>query len=116
VVAEVTRRLREIKRHEGAAELLREAQQLESAVECAMEGECWSKARELAQGAPGLEDRVERNYQAFLSGQGNTEGLLELGHTNAALDVLAKAKDWKRLWEMANKVCNIKTITSLILK
>jgi intraflagellar transport protein 172 len=103
VVAEVTRRLREIKRHEGAAELLREAQQLESAVECAMEGECWSKARELAQGAPGLEERVERSYQTFLSGQGNTDGLLELGATNAALDVLAKAKDWNRLWEMANK-------------
>jgi intraflagellar transport protein 172 len=103
VVAEVSRRLREVKRYEAAAEILREAQQLDAAVECAMEGECWEKARELAMGARMLEDRVEAAFQTYLSGQGNTEGLLELGHTHAALDVLAKGKEWERLWEMAAK-------------
>jgi intraflagellar transport protein 172 len=103
VVAEVVKRLKEVKRHEAAAELLREAQQVEAAVACAVEGECWEKAREVAQGARELEASVEASYQTFLSGQGNTEGLLELGHTSAALDVLAKAKDWDRLWEMAAK-------------
>eukprot|EP00618_Florenciella_parvula_P017071 CAMPEP_0119543784 /NCGR_PEP_ID=MMETSP1344-20130328/54343_1 /TAXON_ID=236787 /ORGANISM="Florenciella parvula, Strain CCMP2471" /LENGTH=1740 /DNA_ID=CAMNT_0007588171 /DNA_START=113 /DNA_END=5335 /DNA_ORIENTATION=- len=103
VVMEVTRRLREVRRHEAAAEILREAQQLESAVECAMQGECWEKARELAQGQRALEDRVEKAYQSFLVNAENTDGLLELGHTDAALDVLAKGKEWDRLWEMTTK-------------
>lgn len=103
VVAQVVARLKEVGRFEGAAELLRETQQLEAAVACAVEGERWEKARELAQGEASLEASVEASYQTFLSGEGNTEGLLELGHTSAALDVLAKAKDWDRLWEMAAK-------------
>ena len=100
-VAEVTRRLREVGRHAEAAELLREADELEAAVACAMEGEAWAKARELAQGHRALEERVEQAYRGALTQASDTDGLLELGHTNAALDVLAERKDWDRLWEMA---------------
>ena len=69
----------------------------------AMQGECWEKAKELAHGQRALEDRVERAYQSFLVNAENTDGLLELGHTDAALDVLAKGKEWDRLWEMTVK-------------
>jgi intraflagellar transport protein 172 len=103
VVAEVTQRLMAVNRHEGAAEILREAEQLEAAVECAMKGDCWEKAKELAQGQRYLEERVDKAYQTYLVDLQNTEGLLELGHTNAALDVLAKGKEWDRLWDMAAK-------------
>merc|ERR1719231_779170 len=102
-VAEVTRRLREVGRHAAAAELLREADELEAAVACAMEGEAWAKARELAQGHRVLEERVEAAYRGALQQASDTDGLLELRHTNAALDVLAERKDWERLWEMATR-------------
>lgn len=104
VVGEVARRLKEVGRHAGAAELLREAQQLDAAVDCAVEGECWAKARELASGSRPLEAKVERAYQAFLAAEGKTGELLERGHTNTALDVLAKAREWTKLWETATKV------------
>jgi len=103
VVLEVTRRLKDLRRHATAAELLREADDLEAAVDCAVEGQCWDKARELAQGRPRLEESVEKAYQGYLVNASNTDGLLELGHTNAALDVLAKSREWDRLWDMAGK-------------
>ena len=43
IVADVSRRLREIGRHETAAELLRESNDLRGAIECAIEGRCWAK-------------------------------------------------------------------------
>lgn len=103
VVREVTSRLAEIGRHGAAAETLREAQDLDGAVAVALQGQCWDQARELAQGQPSLEDKVERVYQSHLVSANNTDGLLELGHTNAALDVLARGKEWDRLWDMAAK-------------
>ena len=68
-----------------------------------MEGEAWPKARELAQGHRVLEERVEAAYRGALTQASDTDGLLELGHTSAALDVLAQRKDWERLWEMASR-------------
>merc|ERR1712054_652364 len=87
----------------SAAEILREADQLEAAVDCAIEGDCWDKARELAHGHPKLEEVVEKNFQSHLVSRNNTQGLIELGHTNAALDVLAKSEEWDKLWDMAAK-------------
>lgn len=41
-------------------------------------------------GTPNLRQRVEETYQQFLVSNGNTSELVGLGHTDAALDVLAK--------------------------
>ena len=103
IVTNVTLKLREIGRHEAASELLRELNDIDGAVRCAMEGRCWAKARELAIGSSTLEAEVDAAYQSALRSAEDTDGLLELGHRTAALDVLADRKEWDRLWQMADR-------------
>ena len=50
-----------------------------------------------------LTDRVESAFSGYMVKAENTSGLMEMGHTDAALDVLAQRGDWDRLWETAAK-------------
>ena len=99
IVADVSRRLREIGRHETAAELLRESNDLRGAIECAIEGRCWAKARELAIGSSEFEAEVDLAYQAALRSAEDTDGLFELGHRAAAMDILVERREWDKLWQ-----------------
>ncbi|CAM9795585.1 unnamed protein product [Chrysoparadoxa australica] len=102
---QVSRRLCEISKVDAAAHMLREAGQADEAIEVAMKGNAWDTARELAkaEGRPDVQQQVERAYERHLvKGQASDE-LLELGQTNAALDILAQRGDWDRLWEMGEK-------------
>jgi intraflagellar transport protein 172 len=103
VVRLVSERLVEVSKHESAAEILREADQLDDAVSVAISGQAWGKARELAGGNKSLSTRVESAFKGFMVKGGDTSGLMEMGHSSAALDVLAQRGDWNRLWETASK-------------
>ncbi len=103
VVRGVSSRLVEIKKFESAAELLREADLLDDAVSVAIGGQAWEKARELASNNRMLRERVENAFQGHMVKAEDTSGLMEMGHTSAALDVLAQRGDWDRLWDTAAK-------------
>ncbi|CAN0169675.1 unnamed protein product, partial [Ectocarpus fasciculatus] len=103
VVREVSRRLADMGRHEAAAEVLRAADQPEEAVAVAVAGGSWEKARESARGHVQLAEKVESAYQQHLMRGEATEELLQMGQTNAALDILAQKGEWDRLWESAAK-------------
>mmetsp|Transcript_22613 Transcript_22613/g.70776 ORF Transcript_22613/g.70776 Transcript_22613/m.70776 type:complete len:1626 (+) Transcript_22613:579-5456(+) len=103
VFRDVTARLREIGSYELAAELLYEQNRRDEGVLCALEGECWSKAREIAKGIPTLESKVEDACRAArLRAEGSDSALL-LGGDMTALDALAKRKEWKSLWLLADR-------------
>ena len=103
VARDVSGRLVEIKKIESAAELLREIGCLDEAVTVAIGGQAWNFARELSSGNRSLTDRVESAYRASAQKSGDTSGLMEMGHTSAALDVLAQRGDWDKLWKTAEK-------------
>ncbi|CAN0111442.1 unnamed protein product, partial [Ectocarpus sp. 12 AP-2014] len=103
VVREVSRRLADMGRHEAAAEVLRAADQPEEAVAVAVAGGAWEKARESARGHGQLAEKVESAYQQHLMRGEAAEELLQMGQTNAALDILAQKGEWDRLWESAAK-------------
>jgi hypothetical protein len=58
VVREVAHRLAEVQRHAVAADLLKDALQVEEAVEVAMAGSAWDKARDVANGNSKLSEQV----------------------------------------------------------
>ncbi|CAM9289225.1 unnamed protein product, partial [Laminaria digitata] len=103
VVREVSGRLADLGRHEAAAEVLRAADQPAEAVAVAVAGGAWEKARESARGHGQLAEKVESAYQQHLMRGEATEELLQMGQTNAALDILAQKGEWNRLWESAAK-------------
>ena len=103
VVRLVSERLVDVNKHESAAELLREADLLDDAVRVAINGQCWGKARELAGNSNKLSQMVESAFQGHMVEAKDSTGLMEMGHTSAALDVLAQRGDWDRLWDTAAK-------------
>ena len=103
VVRGVSSRLVEVKKYESAAEILREADLLDEAISVCISGQAWEKAKELASGNRMLSERVENACSGYMVKSENTSGLMEMGHTGAALDVLAQRGDWDRLWETAAK-------------
>ncbi|GMH58994.1 hypothetical protein TrRE_jg3276, partial [Triparma retinervis] len=103
VVRGVSSRLVDVKKYESAAEILREADLLDEAVSVCISGQAWEKARELAGGNRMLTDRVSTSFSGHMVKAENTSGLMEMGHTGAALDVLAQRGDWDRLWETLAK-------------
>jgi len=100
---DVSSRLVGLKKIESACELLREIGEVEEAVTVAIGGQAWNFARELSSGNRGQADRVEQAYRASAVKGGDTSGLMEMGHTSAALDVLAQRGDWAKLWKTAEK-------------
>mmetsp|Transcript_10682 Transcript_10682/g.13871 ORF Transcript_10682/g.13871 Transcript_10682/m.13871 type:complete len:1746 (-) Transcript_10682:405-5642(-) len=103
VVREVAMRLREVGKHETAADILREADLVQEAVDTAMQGEAWDKARDVAGGHHEMQEKVAKNYETNLVTTENAEQLVEIGQTEAALDVLAQRDDWDRLWTVAQE-------------
>ncbi len=103
VAIEVSRRLVEIKRVEAAADILFEVNRHDEAVNICIENRKYDKAKALAQGNPSLRRRVDEAYQGELVSRGETNELVGLGHSEVALDVLAKKGDWERLWEVAGQ-------------
>ncbi|CAM9483347.1 unnamed protein product, partial [Phaeothamnion confervicola] len=89
--------------HATAAELLREAGQVDEAAALAMGGGAWDKAREVAKGHDRLLERVNTAYQRHLVQGEATEQLVEMGQTSAALSILAQRGEWDRLWAVAAK-------------
>ena len=90
-------------RHETAADLLADANQLEEAVDAAVEGGRFEKARRLAAGDRRLVERVDKLHESHLVAAENASELVELGHAEAALDVLAQRGDWEALWRTAEE-------------
>jgi len=103
VAIEVSKRLVEIKRVEAAADILFEVNRHDEAVTICIENRKYDKAKALAQGNPSLRRRVDEAYQGELVSRGETNELVGLGHSEVALDVLAKKGDWERLWEVAGQ-------------
>lgn len=103
VALEVSRRLVDIKREESAADVLFEVGRHEEAINICIDGKKYEKAKALAQGNPSLRRRVDEAYQRHLVVREDTKELVDLGHSEVALDVLAKRGDWERLWEVAAK-------------
>jgi len=103
VVRDVVSRLKEVDRYEAAADLLVDANQLDEAIEVCMDGKAFDKAKRIAQssGDQGLIQRVQKQFHSHLVEAENTKDLIELGHAEAALDVLSQRGDWDKLWETA---------------
>jgi intraflagellar transport protein 172 len=102
VALEISRRLVDIKREEAAADVLFEVGRHEEAINICIQGKKYDKAKALAQGNPSLRRRVDEAYQSHLVAREDTTSLVDLGHSEVALDVLAKRGDWDRLWEVAS--------------
>jgi intraflagellar transport protein 172 len=103
VALEVSKRLVDVGREESAADVLFEVGRHEEAINICIRGKKYDKARALAKGNPTLTRRVDESYQTHLVSREDTKELVELGHSEAALDVLAKRGDWDRVWEVAAK-------------
>mmetsp|Transcript_29270 Transcript_29270/g.93818 ORF Transcript_29270/g.93818 Transcript_29270/m.93818 type:complete len:1764 (-) Transcript_29270:152-5443(-) len=105
VVRDVVGRLKQVKRHETAADLLVDASQVEEAVEVCAEGGAFDKARRIAQssGDAALLQRVQKEYQQHLVQEEDIGGLRGLGNAEAALDVLAQRGDWDGIWETSEQ-------------
>lgn len=103
VVHQVIEQMKVVSKWEAAADLHYDLHEIEAAVDCAVEGRCWAKAKEIAVGNTVL----ERKLRALELGTPDSAEILhsgpELGSSNAALDDLAQHKDWTRLWDMADR-------------
>jgi len=104
IVQDVARRLCALDRYEAAAELQRELGNQEEAVQCAIDGRCWEKAKELSIGSATLSNVVENAHQAFLKRRADSDSLLLSGKRGAALDILAEKCQWDNLWRTADKI------------
>lgn len=103
VVHQVIEQMKAVCKWEAAAELHCDLHEIEEAVDCAVEGRCWEKAKEVAVGNTVL----ERKIRALELG---TAGSAEIPHSVAqltcpsvALDAVAQQKDWAQLWVMADR-------------
>ena len=100
---EVARRLVDLKREETAADVLFDIGRHEEAIDVCIEAKKFEKAKQLAQGNNALRRKVEDSHQSHLVVNEDAKELVQIGNTDAALDVLAKKGDWEHLWEMAAK-------------
>jgi hypothetical protein len=57
----------------------------------------------LSQGNHILMDRINEAYQGHLVSKEDTKELVELGHSEVAVEVLAKRGDWEKVWEVSAK-------------
>ena len=100
---EVANRLIDLQREETAADILFDIGRHEEAINVCLNARKFEKAKQLGQGDPTLRRMVEESYQSHLVMNEDAKELVELGQTDAALDVLAKRGDWQHLWEVAAK-------------
>jgi intraflagellar transport protein 172 len=103
VALEISKRLVEIKREEAAADTLFDIGRHDEAVTLCINAKKFEKAKALAKGNSILKKRVDEAYQSHLVVREDTKELVDLGHSDVALDVLAKRGDWDRVWEVAAK-------------
>lgn len=103
VASDVARRLVEIKREEAAADTLFEAGRQDEAIQLLINSKKFDKARALAKGNSQFKKRVDDAYQSFLITKEDTKELAELGHSEEAIELLAKRGDWNRVWELLSK-------------
>eukprot|EP00605_Chrysophyceae_sp_TOSAG23-4_P002142 GSChrysophyteH1.ASY1.ANO1.2369.1 assembled CDS len=103
IALEVSRRLVDVSREETAADILFEIGRAEEAIGVCLQGKKFEKAKELSQGNPALQKRVQEALQGHHIEAEDSHQLVEMGRTDVALDVLAKRGDWDRLWETAQK-------------
>lgn len=103
VAIEVSRRLIDIKRHESAADALFEVGRHDEAIDICINAKKYDKAKSLAKGNASLQRKVDDAYQDHLVSREDTKELVELGHSDVALDVLAKRGEWSTLWDVAVK-------------
>lgn len=102
-VREVAMRLREVGRHAAAADVLREADLVQEAVDTAVQGEAWDKARDVAGGHADMQEKVAKTFESNMISNENADELMDIGHVSAALDVLAQRDEWDRLWAVAQE-------------
>lgn len=103
VGVEVSRRLVDMKKEEAAADLLFEVGRQDEAINLCIQSRKFDKAKSLAKGNAMLKKKVDEAYQGFLITREDTKELVELGHSEDALNVLVKRGDWDGLWSMASK-------------
>lgn len=103
IALEVSKRLVDIKREESAADVLFEIGRKEEAITILLNAKKYDKAKSLAHGNSSLSRRVDDSYQNHLVSREDTKELVELGHSDVALEVLAKRGDWDRVWDVAAK-------------
>ncbi len=103
VALEISKRLVEIKREEAAADTLFDIGRHDEAVTLCINAKKFDKAKALAKGNSILKKRVDDAYQSHLVVREDTKELVDLGHSDVALDVLAKRGDWDRVWDVAAK-------------
>eukprot|EP01041_Mallomonas_annulata_P001132 gene1132-2194_t len=100
---EVSRRLISLERDETAADVLFDIGRHEEAINVCITARKFEKAKALAQGNIALKRKVDEAYQGHLVVNEDAKELMEMGRSDAALDVLARRGDWDQLWESAAK-------------
>lgn len=103
VAIEISKRLTDRKKEEAAADLLFEAGRQEEAINLCVQSRKFEKAKSLAKGNAIFKRKVDEAYQSFLITKEDTKELVQMGHSEDALNVLAKRGDWDGLWQMASK-------------
>jgi len=103
VAVEISKRLVEINRVELAADILFEIGRKDDAITILITSKKYEKAKMLSQGNHILMDRINEAYQGHLVSKEDTKELVELGHSEVAVEVLAKRGDWEKVWEVSAK-------------
>ena len=103
VAVEISKRLVEINRVELAADILFEIGRKDDAITILITSKKYEKAKMLSQGNNILMNRINEAYQDHLVLKEDTKELVELGHSEVAVEVLAKRGDWEKVWEVSTK-------------
>lgn len=97
----VANRLIALERMETAGDVLFDIGRHDEAINVLIQARKFDKAKSLAQGNVALKRKVEEAYQGHLVVNEDAKELMDMGRSDAALDVLAKRGDWDQLWDVA---------------
>lgn len=105
IVNTVATRLKEIDKHDAAAELYESIECSKEAVHCYIACEAWEKAKMLAQHqCPEMLRLVEDRFKNDLVNKGDGDELIrKTGDVDSALDMYARQGDWTKCLALAEK-------------
>lgn len=103
VSVEVANRLVNINREESAADILVDVGRLEEAINICLNAKKYEKAKILSKGNNALRKKVDEAYQGYLISNEDTKELVEIGHSDVAIEVLVKRGEWDKVWKVAAK-------------
>ena len=105
VLQTVTSRLVDIGNHESAIDILYQVNEMEDAVNLAIQYKCWNKAMSMSKGHRSLADRVTKAMEYHTMVTTNTEEATSsdvMLNSESSLDIYASQGEWTKIWTLLN--------------